>query len=265
MRSQQEVDTVLALVAGRVNDCEISRRTGIPRSTVKDWRVGKLPRGPGTRNSFERRGDHCPICAGRLETLNGPAYAYLLGQYLGDGCLSEHARGVFRLRIVSDIRHPNIIQECMDAMAAVMPRNRVGRLERHLPEYPNGGCVEIGSYSKHWPCLFPQYGVGRKHERPIRLSEWQQQIVDVYPERLIRGLIHSDGCRHQNPIRAPKTGKLYSYLRYSFSNRSEDIRGIFCAVCDRLGIHWTMANRWAISVARKRDVARLDKIVGPKS
>ena len=27
---------------------------------------------------------------------------------------------------------------------------------------------------KHWPCLFPQHGPGRKHERPIVLEDWQR-------------------------------------------------------------------------------------------
>ncbi|MBB4855083.1 hypothetical protein HNP40_002475 [Mycobacteroides chelonae] len=24
-------------------------------------------------------------------------------------------------------------------------------------------CVDVAMYSKHWPCLFPQHGPGRKH------------------------------------------------------------------------------------------------------
>ena len=34
------------------------------------------------------------------------------------------------------------------------------------------GMTEVKSYSKHWPCLFPQHGPGRKHGRPIVLEEW---------------------------------------------------------------------------------------------
>jgi hypothetical protein len=32
------------------------------------------------------------------------------------------------------------------------------------------GCTEVASYSKHWICLFPQHGPGRKHDRRIELT-----------------------------------------------------------------------------------------------
>jgi hypothetical protein len=36
------------------------------------------------------------------------AYVYLLGMYLGDGCLSSHPRDVYKLRISLDARYPGI-------------------------------------------------------------------------------------------------------------------------------------------------------------
>jgi hypothetical protein len=83
-----------------------------------------------------------------------------------------------------------------------------------------------------------------------------------HPEALIRGLIHSDGCRSANTISS--AGYHYSYPRYLFSNRSDDIRAIFCEHLDLLGIPWRRMNRWNISVARREGVARLDEFVGPK-
>jgi hypothetical protein len=41
-----------------------------------------------------------------------PAYAYLLGQYLGDGCISQARRHVFRLRIATCDDYPEIRAEC---------------------------------------------------------------------------------------------------------------------------------------------------------
>jgi hypothetical protein len=81
--------------------------------------------------------------------------------------------------------------------------------------------LDVSSYWKHWPCLFPQHGLGRKHERRIALVPWQQRIVDAHPDQLVRGLIHSDGSRHINRIKHPK--RTYEYVRYEFSNRSADI------------------------------------------
>ena len=120
----------------------------------------------------------------------------------------------------------------------------------------------VSSYSTHWPCLIPQYGPGKKHERQIALARWQQQIVDRYPGRLLRGLIHSDGCRVINRIRHP--GRTYAYPRYFFTNRSDEIRGIFTNACDRIGIYWRPDGDWHISIARRESVAILDRHVGPK-
>jgi hypothetical protein len=79
---------------------------------------------------------------------------------------------------------------------------------------------------------------------------------------LVRGLIHSDGCRFVAAQRVG--GKTYRYSRYSFSNRSDDIRGIFCAHLDLLGIGWTRPNAFQIAIDRRAGVAKLDAFVGPK-
>jgi hypothetical protein len=60
------------------------------------------------------------------------------------------------------------------------------------------------------------------------------------------------------------TGRNWKNPRYTFSNRSADIRRIFCEACDLFGVRWTEAP-WTIYVSRKADVARLDAFVGPKA
>jgi hypothetical protein len=57
----------------------------------------------------------------------------------------------------------------------------------------------------------------------------------------------------------------YAYPRWFFSNRSEDIRGLFCEYCERLGIRWTQSNPRNISVSHRRSVALLDAFVPAKS
>jgi len=190
-----------------------------------------------------------------------PEYVYLLGMYLGDGSIAEHRRCVFRLRVVLDLRYPQIIEECAAAIRIVAPNNKVGRLERtsnyvesEVPTY-----VELGSYSKSWPCLFPQHGKGKKHQRSIALAVWQRELVEKRPERLLRGLIHSDGCRFINTGRGG-----WRCPRYVFSNLSDDIREIFSDACALLGLHTTTTPR-DVYVSRKADVARLDEFIGPKS
>lgn len=119
-----------------------------------------------------------------------------------------------------------------------------------------------GGYSAHWPCLFPQHGPGTKHERAIALEAWQREILGAYPWRFLRGLIHSDGCRSMNTIRHSK--RTYTYPRYNFTNRSDDIRALFCEYCDMVGVEWRRMSRWNISVARRASVALMDRHIGPK-
>ena len=59
-------------------------------------------------------------------------------------------------------------------------------------------------------------------------------------------------------------GKTYAYPRYQFSNRSADIKRIFCDACDAIGVRWRRMNQWNISVARRESVERLDAFIGPK-
>jgi len=260
MRRAEDVRAVLELGASGLGPSGIARETGVPRGTVRDWLSGKLPLGftaDGVQVSSCRR---CGARAHQFDQLPA-AYVYLLGLYLGDGCISAHRREVYRLRIVLDLRYPGIVDECAAAIGEVMPRNAVHRQMRRggftrRTEYTN---VEVSAYSKSWPCLFPQHGSGRKHERRIELAEWQRELVARHPALTLRGLIHSDGCRFQN------TGRGWSHPRYSFANLSDDIKRIFCDTCELMGLHWTASGEKTIYVSRKADVAVLDRFVGPKT
>ncbi|MBA3431187.1 MAG: hypothetical protein H0U16_06885 [Actinobacteria bacterium] len=223
-RSIEQVEAVRKLAESGLNDCAISRATGIPRPTVAQWRRDarwELLQNPPGRGSVHRSRD-CPLCDGA--ELHPGWYAYLLGLYLGDGCISPYQRDVFRLRIALDLRYPQIISECSQAMAAMRAngRGRVGHVRRP-------GYMEVSAYWKHWPCLFPQYGPGPKHLRRIELAHRQADIVSALPHRLLRGLIHSDGWRGNNHIK--DTG----YPRYQFSNSSRDIQRIFTDACEDYG------------------------------
>jgi hypothetical protein len=131
------------------------------------------------------------------------------------------------------------------------------------------GLIELGSSSKHWPCLFPQQGPGPKHLRSIVLEPWQRQIaIDRYPKSFLRGLMQSDGCTATNRIKrilGPGPIRLYSYRRYQFSNRSADIRGLFEEACQVVGIECRLSNAWTLSISKKPYVHMMDGFVGPKS
>lgn len=228
----------------------VSKETGISRAAIRAWqvRVEPLPRMKQTP------------CEGPPDPA---AYAYLLGLYLGDGCISPHPRGGYYLRIACADAWPGLIEQCRAAILAVRPSDKVYVLQRQ-------GCVAVTSYGRHWTCLFPQHGPGKKHDRPIVLEDWQQEIVDAHPWELIRGLIHSDGCRITNWTTRMVGGvkKRYEYPRYFFTNKSDDIRRLCTDTLTKVGVQWTVLARGSdpfnVSIARKDSVALMDTHIGPK-
>jgi hypothetical protein len=262
MRTAREVESVLALAAEGLNHCEISRCTGIPRTTVRNWVTGTRMPGVPVRQAAGVACSACGHAPHDFAALPGVEYAYLLGLYLGDGTISAHRRGVFVLRIALDAKYPRIIEGCEAAMAAVLPQNKVYSATRLWNGRPS--CVEVGASSKQWPCLFPQRGPGMKHTRPIFLAEWQEAICMEHTEPFLRGLIHSDGCRAINTVTS-RHGKTYSYPRYQFTNASCDIRDIFYAACRHIGVEARRMNARTISIAKREHVARLDEFIGPKT
>ncbi|APE13903.1 LAGLIDADG family homing endonuclease [Mycolicibacterium pallens] len=245
MRPASEFRQVEQLITAGLNDCEISRETGVPRRTVRDWRTQPA------KWDRERRAGTCDG-AHDFSVLPAEVYCYLLGMYLGDGCISR-SRRTWMLRITCDTQYPGIIERCREAIDILMPGQRAGVWTR-----PSGTCADVYLCSNHWPCLFPQHGPGLKHRRPIKLEPWQQNLVEQAPEDFIRGLIHSDGCRVIANDRGVKS------IRYHFTNHSEDILGLFTGTLDRLGIPWTRSTQYVVSIYRKAATARLDEFIGPK-
>lgn len=233
----------------------VSMLTGINRATLREWRDNP-DKSPAARTDCPRCGDDPALpepCAD---------YAYLLGLYLGDGCISvggSPAKGVWRLRIMCADAWPGLVQECVRALQSIRPASKVMLQQKQ-------GCQEVSSYSRHWPCLFPQHGFGKKHLRQIELQPWQQTIVTEFPGDFARGLFHSDGYRGMNRVRRVLADgdHWYEYQRYLFSNKSTDILGLCGAALDRLEVEWRFARPDVISVAKKEAVARLDAFVGPK-
>ncbi len=154
---------------------------------------------------------------------------------------------------------PGLIDAAVEAMSAVS-----GRPAFHVRRK---ACQEVKGYWKHWPCVLPQHGPGRKHERPIVLEPWQLRVVGQHAGSLLRGLFHSDGWRGTNvAVKHDPHGSIvrYRYPRYEFTNKSDDIRGICTVALDLLGIAWRRNGAYRIAVSRREAVAALDEHVGPK-
>src|SRR5919109_8861 len=117
---ESDVARVRELLDTGLSDYEVARRTGIPRGTILNWR-----RGRGRDIHRPDTADRCPDCGAvhSLESLDRAAYSYLLGHYLGDGCLWKSARtGTCLLRISCDAQYHGIIAECCGSIECVRGR-----------------------------------------------------------------------------------------------------------------------------------------------
>jgi hypothetical protein len=225
IRSQKTVDSALRMSDNGISDKANAEMHGVAVKTIRRWR--QLYQRQGLPRGGSRPLAPCPRCD-RAE-LDEAAYALLLGWYLGDGSIARARRGVFTLQIINDERYPELVQEIAATIRRVKPNAspclRGGR-----------GAVRIEARWKHWPCVFPQHGAGRKHLRKIELEDWQREIVAKYPDLLLRGLFHSDR-----------------------------IRKILTDALDLLGIAWRQPRSDTIAVSRTEGVVVLDGFVGGKS
>ena len=235
------------MVASGASLSQVARATGIHRSTIRAWIKAD--------NALRLE---CFRCVS-LHPSDAARYSALLGFYLGDGCVSSFRRHT-TLRISCDAALPGIVEDVSCLVKALHPSGGVFHV-------PAPGVVVVSSNWKHWPCLFPQHGPGRKHDRPIVLADWQRDVVVAHPADFLRGLFHSDGCRAHNwATRVVKGEKRrYEYPRWQFTNRSEDIRQLCTWALNLVEVPWRRSGRWVISVSRREAVARLDALIGPKT
>jgi hypothetical protein len=244
MYSEDVRQRAAALLRDGLSLNRTSQELGVSRATIRDWREHPERSAPPP----------CPAPPGPSAD-----YAALFGFYLGDGCISRVGRA-YSLRICCDARLPGIIADVERCVAAVHP-------ERRTYLVPAPGAITVQSYWKHWPCLFPQHGPGRKHERVLGMADWQWAVVEQHPAAFLRGLFHSDGCRVRNWATRMVAGrkKRYDYPRWQFTNNSGEIRGWCCDALDLVQVPWRRSNWKTIAVSRREAVARLDELIGPKA
>ena len=245
MHTRATIDKALALIAAGQSLNTIAQSLHVSRSTLRVWR----DQGPPDPRP-------CPLPLRRSRRAN---YSALLGFYLGDGCLSP-SRRTFALRISCDAKLPGVIEDVCRLVAQVHPERPVFHV--HAP-----GVIVVQSHWNHWPCLFPQHGPGRKHERSLTMQPWQRAIVEEHPAAFLRGLFHSDGARVNNWTTRMVDGerRRYDYPRWQFRNASEDILCWCGEALDQVGVDWRRSGPRTLSVSRREAVARLDQLIGLKS
>src|SRR6478735_6368425 len=199
---------------------QISKITGIPRGTINYWKT----------NEFN------PTILNKVKTsiTNCPEYSFILGFYLGDGHIIKNGR-TQRLSLFNDMKYENINLHIEKCLSIIFPENKVHRIKKI-------GSYQITVHNNSIPEMFPQHGVGKKHDRVIQLERWQKDIVEKYPKDFIKGLIYSDGCI------------VYSnqYKRFEFSNRSEDIHNILTYALQLIGVEKTSTRRKSKNVENEQ-------------
>lgn len=249
------VRSALRDAAAGLRDADNAAKHGVAVKTIRRWRreYVRLARLRGQGHTTVE----CPRCGDGV--LNESAYAELFGWYLGDGHITESRRGVFTLQVVNDVRYPGLNVHLRQVMRGVKPGGRP-----HQRLRPGAVMTSLGW--KHWPCLFPQHGRGRKHERELGMQDWQWEIVERHPGDFLRGLFHADGCRVHNWATrvVGDRKKRYDYPRWQFVNHSEDILDWCSQALDLVDVPWRRSSWKTISVSTRSGVARLDDIVGPK-
>src|SRR5437764_14296000 len=126
MHSDDKVRAVFALSDARVSQAEIARRTGVSRAQIRAWQRAGIDAVLSSPMRTRRPAAIHAVgeCDAMLYVPIGP-YAYLLGQYLGDGCISTQGRGHPRLRISTCDAYPRVRDECIEAIKAVAPCRHV--------------------------------------------------------------------------------------------------------------------------------------------
>lgn len=233
---------VLELAREGWSDVSISNALALPRGTVRYMRA-----------SCARTVPRCPRCwrPARATRFTPGEYAELLGLYLGDGHIVRAGR-TLRLRLFLDAHYPVLADEARQLLERCLPGNRVS-----ITRLQQRSTLVVSVYSVHLACVFPQHGPGVKHQRPIELEDWQRALVDAAPWSFIRGMILSDGCAFIN-----RTGR-YRYLSYEFRNQSADIRALFAAACEQVGVDYT-CSRDRIRICRRASVGEMAAFVGTK-
>ncbi len=204
----------------------------VSRAAIRDWRD----------HGFEPR-----IPTALPEEPLAAEYAALLGFYLGDGCLSQATSHDSAAHLLMSRVYPGIISDVEHAsepsIRCVDPSSARSRCDRG-PELLDPMALRSSRST----------GPGRKHERPIVLASWQDEIVAAHPWDFLRGLLHSDGARVNNWATRVVAGerRRYDYPRWQFVNASEDILGLCTSTLDLVGVPWRRSGRRTVSVSTRQ-------------
>lgn len=232
-----EYNEVMELLKLEPNMMEVSRRTGIKWSTLRNWKIGRSKshelyqinrpfRTINTKKDDLTAVEYLTSLNPSLsEEARNSYYSFILGLYLGDGCISQNV-----LNIYLDKKYDKMNKYVMFCYGKLFGRDP-NILDRSCDNIKYKSNSIVVRYSNPYiGKIFPHCGVGMKYLRKIELQSWQKQIIN--PIELVKGLIFSDGCFYFNKV----TKQYY----YNFTNCSMDIIQILINALNELDIKNTL-------------------------
>ena len=237
----------LELIAAGVNDCEVGRRLGVARTTVRHWRWANERDARGARvllallaaDSAGRAGRRGLRGVARPVPRRRPHLAHAAQRAPASlpGCeVPDHRR---RLRGASAARLPGSAGSAASWLTAAR-------------RWCSGSITAISRACSR------NTAPGRSTSGRIELEPWQERPGGGSAVGL-RARLHPVG---RMLVRQPH--RALRYLSYEFRNWSTDILAIFASTCAAVGLH-PRQYRDRVRLCRRADVAQLMTHVGVKS
>lgn len=255
MLDNAKYEAVMEMLSTGIKISEIALATGINRSTISNW---KQRNGRNLIKTVSHDGEgadrYLKTFIGDMNESRRLDYSYLLGLYLGDGCIYKLPK-TYKLTITLDKKYGALNDYTISAFSRFFEKPAYV-FDRSL--HGRGNAIDIITHSCTLPVIFPQHGIGRKHDRSIELSEWQLSLIDS--ASIVKGLIMSDGSIYVESRNA--------YTNLNFTNKSEDIIRILEKFLTELGIefntHLKKNGKFMTTICRQDAVKRLISLIGTK-
>ncbi len=242
---------------------EIVKTTGLTRSCINNWINRGSPKNEHMSNISDNiQRNPIDVLIEMSSIINEvelySAYSFVLGMYLGDGCIQEINNST-QLTFSLDKKYERLNEYVMNVSNQVFGKNpsiydrSVNRGQKSI-----SNCINVKYCRKNLNLLFPQHGKGKKHTRTIELLEWQRLIINDMS--LCQGLFFSDGSYYLDNVN--------NKWMYSFTNKSNGIINILSQALERLNIRYNIRDRKSsivLTVKYQDDVRRLHEMIGDKN
>jgi DNA-binding transcriptional regulator WhiA len=246
--TEELIEKVLIDFKNGKNKCQLSRDYNISRGTIRYWIDNQDKIFNNEYYKYNKKDKPIETIIQEIKNKK-EIYSYILGLYLGDGCISE-SKMSYKLRIAQDNKYPQLIEIIKEKLNSFFTNNVFVCNPK--------GCKQISIHDKNLPLYFPQHAAGKKHNRKIELVDYQRENLDY--KEFLKGLWVTDGSFY-------KTAR--GYEAYNFTNKSTDIIALFEECLNNFGIKYRKRMKknevWIVEITKKSEVVKMKEIVGMKS